>query len=183
MGRKWTKMDENGRKCRKGGFYTFRDRWRALLRELVVNIAPNSANPSSLKMILGTRPFSGTGKATCRVIQYVQGKSNFLKPKTLEKNGPKNGRKWPKVAQNGLKWAKNGRKWAKIIQKMVDNGQKWAKIGRKWTETKPKNGPQMDEHGRKLGDNGQKWEKIDRKWQKIVKNGRNWPKTGEMDRK
>ena len=45
---------------------------------------------------------SGTGKATRRVIQYVQGKSNLLKPETLEaKNGPQNGRKWP---ENSRKW-------------------------------------------------------------------------------
>jgi len=45
---KWPKMGKMAENAGKGGFYTFRDRWRALLRGLVVNIAPNSANPSSL---------------------------------------------------------------------------------------------------------------------------------------
>ena len=74
-------------------------------------------------MMLGTRPFSGTGKATCRVIQYVRGKSNLLKPETLEA-------KWPKMAKNGRKMAENG-------PKMDENGRKWAKMakaGRKMGE-------------------------------------------------
>ena len=40
----------------------------------------------------------------------------------------KNGRKWPKMAENGPKMAENDQKWAK----MAKSGQNWPENGRKW---------------------------------------------------
>ena len=70
----------------------------------------------------------------------------------MAKNGPKNGREWPKIGENGRNWAKNGRK----RQKMAENGPKTAENGQKW--------PKMAKNGQ----NGQKWQIYGQKWPKMA---------------
>ena len=66
------------------------------------------------------------------------------------------GRKWPEMAENGLKMAETGRMLAVIVQKMSQIGRKWSKMVENWHKWAAK----WATHGQKLpimADNGQSY--------------------------